>query len=537
MTNIIRKALSEITVPEGRRSIDHAKVSEIADSIRIVGKLLQPLGITENDVLVYGRHRLAACKLLGHDEIDCIMLDGNDWQIELAEIDENFIRRELDPHSRGKLALRRDEILEAQGLRAKVGQGRPSKNGADSALLKTTAMLAKEAGMSERSLQEDKQIARDLVPKAVEAAKMIGAKKDSMLKLSRKSNEEQEAIAQKILDGEATTIPAAISAVLAKLSDEELNDRINRAIVEDRGDSEALNERSRRKSRGFVDDVRAGKYDDGFCKKQIRKITKTSDTKGVAMKELLTLFLDTLGCEKSLDDKETLAKLLDSETKRSEAFTARLKALRDEFPSEDITSTLDGLSNTPQDHDNSDDIEDNDVSDAINAEECCEPPNNDVSVAIEKNDDSALGSACDDSVPPTSKPFTSDFETYETTRCKGNNQSSGKKNPHATSDSPNHDDSGVALPTLIARGKGYVAKGRLTGQGDSFVVLAGSTINQITANTMPPAAKAKRQELQSPKFGVIKNFAFKQDHVFSSASAAAAVIGGRSVSAKKFWKS
>jgi len=133
--NIIRTVLSEIKVSEGRREIDPVRVAEIAESIETIDKLLHPIGITVNNVLVYGGHRLAAYKLLGRTEIECVVLDCDELRIELAEIDENLMHRALDPISRGKLALRRDEILDALGLRARVGQGRPSKNGADSAPL------------------------------------------------------------------------------------------------------------------------------------------------------------------------------------------------------------------------------------------------------------------------------------------------------------------------------------------------------------------------------------------------------------------
>ena len=53
----------------------------------------------------------------------------------------------------GELAIKRDEILEALGVRAKIGQGRPEKNGEENSPLKTTADIAKEIGVSERILQ------------------------------------------------------------------------------------------------------------------------------------------------------------------------------------------------------------------------------------------------------------------------------------------------------------------------------------------------------------------------------------------------
>lgn len=72
MTNIIRKPLSEISVSEEQRIIEHSKVLELVESIKIIG-LLQPIGIDMNGMLVYGGHRLEAHKLLGRNEIECVV--------------------------------------------------------------------------------------------------------------------------------------------------------------------------------------------------------------------------------------------------------------------------------------------------------------------------------------------------------------------------------------------------------------------------------------------------------------------------------
>jgi ParB family chromosome partitioning protein len=189
--------LSEIIIPAGRRDINHVKVSELAESIKIVG-LINPITVGKDNTLITGAHRLEACRLLGFDEIGCVVLDCDDLRTELVEIDENLIRNDLDPISVGELALRRDEILEALGLRAKVGQGRPAKNGAVPAPLKTTESIAKESGISERTLQENKQLAKNLVPEAKEAVRQKTLPKSAALEISRLEPEKQrEVIAKK----------------------------------------------------------------------------------------------------------------------------------------------------------------------------------------------------------------------------------------------------------------------------------------------------------------------------------------------------
>jgi len=197
---IIKRKLSDIVVPERRRSIDHAKVLELAESIKIVG-LLNPITIDKGGKLIAGGHRLEACRLLGHDEIECIVLDGGELHIELAEIDENLIRNDLDYISVGEMANRRNEILEALGLRAKVGDNQHTGGGAESALPKTTAKIAKEAGVSERVLQENMQLARELVPEAKKLCREKAIPKSKALKIAQMTQEQQQEVVEQLAQG------------------------------------------------------------------------------------------------------------------------------------------------------------------------------------------------------------------------------------------------------------------------------------------------------------------------------------------------
>ena len=109
--------IDEIIVADNRRRIDEAKVRELAESIQKVG-LLNPITVTLEKKLVAGEHRLRACLLLGWTEIECQTIQGDERLQQLAEIDENLVRNDLDPISVGELAIKRDEILETLGLRA-----------------------------------------------------------------------------------------------------------------------------------------------------------------------------------------------------------------------------------------------------------------------------------------------------------------------------------------------------------------------------------------------------------------------------------
>ena len=86
--------INEITVSPGRREAAPGDVKELADSILDLG-LINPVMVDQSYTLIAGLHRLEAMKLLGRTEIECTVSDLAGLQAELAEIDENFIRKDL----------------------------------------------------------------------------------------------------------------------------------------------------------------------------------------------------------------------------------------------------------------------------------------------------------------------------------------------------------------------------------------------------------------------------------------------------------
>lgn len=186
--------ISDIVIGENRRAIDDDVVNNIRESIRSVG-LLNPITIGTNNKLIAGAHRLEACRMLGWTEIEsnCINLAG--LETELAEIDENLIRNDLDVLEQGVYCLRRDRVLEELGIRAKAH--RPVK-GADSAPLTTTADIAQQAGMSERTFQQRKQIAESLTPEVHEIIRGTGLADNAsqLLNLARVAVPKQKEIAE-----------------------------------------------------------------------------------------------------------------------------------------------------------------------------------------------------------------------------------------------------------------------------------------------------------------------------------------------------
>lgn len=125
--------------------------------------LLQPITVNVAGALVAGRHRLEAARSLGWDVISAVVVEEDDLLNRLAEIDENLQRFDLTVYEQAKHAEERERVLEGLGQRAtpKHNQHAP----ATTAGAKTTADIANEAGMSERSWRQRVKIGKGLGPK------------------------------------------------------------------------------------------------------------------------------------------------------------------------------------------------------------------------------------------------------------------------------------------------------------------------------------------------------------------------------------
>jgi ParB family chromosome partitioning protein len=104
--------IERIQIPERRRQLQLDKVQGLAESIGEIG-LLNPIVVAASR-LVAGRHRLEAVRLLGWETIPAIELTLEALDRELAEIDENLIRADLDVIERGDHYKRRKEIFLAK---------------------------------------------------------------------------------------------------------------------------------------------------------------------------------------------------------------------------------------------------------------------------------------------------------------------------------------------------------------------------------------------------------------------------------------
>jgi hypothetical protein len=173
--------------------------------------LLHPIGVTGDRWLVFGRHRLAACRLLGWSEIPCLQWDFDELRLAIATLDENLIRQELTQLEVGEHLCRREELLLLLGARRTAG--RHPKRQQVGSQLKTTKDLGVELKMSDRGVRQAKQIARDINADVKDLIRdtPLADKTTELLRLARLAADQQESIARLLLDGDAKTVREAVT--------------------------------------------------------------------------------------------------------------------------------------------------------------------------------------------------------------------------------------------------------------------------------------------------------------------------------------
>jgi len=180
--------LDAIAIGSGRRKMAKENVADLATSIGMIG-LRNPITVLPPDAagqypLVAGRHRLEACRLLGHPEIEAAIIEDK-IAAELWEISENLHRAELTAMQRSiqigrwiKLTaekLKRDQRdgansgqvgpIKPRAHRSTGGRRGPKETGTNAA--------ARELGISEASAKRSVTIA-GLTAAAQKEAERLG---------------------------------------------------------------------------------------------------------------------------------------------------------------------------------------------------------------------------------------------------------------------------------------------------------------------------------------------------------------------------
>lgn len=193
--------LFQITVNDGRREADPEAVQKLAESISKVG-LINPITVDKDYTLIAGLHRLEAAKMLGWAEIECTVNDLDGLLAELAEIDENLIRRKLHYTDEGKQLARRKEIYEALHPETQQGKRNGQTSKKDTVSVLETKPFAEDAaeqlGTTARSVRRKIQVSQNLAPEVQDLAKKENIRFRDALKLSRLPPDQQEDAARQL---------------------------------------------------------------------------------------------------------------------------------------------------------------------------------------------------------------------------------------------------------------------------------------------------------------------------------------------------
>lgn len=221
--------ISEIIVKNRKRPADN--IDELVNSIQEIG-LINPVTISKDNVLIAGYHRIEACKKLGWEKIPATIADLSELKSELAEIDENLIRKELTALQNAEQLQRRKEIYET--LYPESTEKNRKKLGAEKTNNKTASEMispasfvkdtAKKTGKSERSIQQDIQIASNL-PEEVKVEiknSKIEDNKTDLLELAKiKEPEKQLEIIEQVKNGQVKNVKSAINAEKENITESE----------------------------------------------------------------------------------------------------------------------------------------------------------------------------------------------------------------------------------------------------------------------------------------------------------------------------
>lgn len=212
----MRIPITEIKIIPGRRKAVPSHIAELAKSIADVG-LLNPITVNEDHTLIAGLHRLEAAKLLNWTEIDCTICDIDSTRAELAEIDENVIRRPLSDMELNRALTRRKELYEALYpetiARNRPGhvsnhQGSSDKLSSESKVKSFVEDTAEKLGVSTRTIERHLYLAEHLTPKVSEILKKMDKQppRCELMKLARLEPGQQEECVALFMSGEIKSV-------------------------------------------------------------------------------------------------------------------------------------------------------------------------------------------------------------------------------------------------------------------------------------------------------------------------------------------
>jgi hypothetical protein len=225
-----------------RRPLSMDVVNRMVDSIRLIG-LLTPIAVRaegERARGVTGAHRHAACRQLGWSKIPVRVIPEtmSAVEIELIEIDENLVRKNLDAAQEALAIERRAGLIRAMAEEQEKARadgapnGAPSKQAERRAGKKTgpdpasTRDLAKKTGMSEgrinRARKRVKVLGTDVLEKVQGTELAKPGELDALAALGKESPEEQQQLIDQAKVGEKVSARTALKQRRPRRSEAEI---------------------------------------------------------------------------------------------------------------------------------------------------------------------------------------------------------------------------------------------------------------------------------------------------------------------------
>ena len=188
-------SFDEIDISDNARPYNATDVVTLANSIRAIG-LLTPLTVIERSgryLLVAGRHRLEALRLVHADKVPVRIVDFDDVEARLWTISENLHRAELTVTQRADQITEWIRLTEAKLQSSQVGTKGPVGHRPPSGV----NAAARDLGVSKSEAHRAVKIAA-ITPEAKEAAREAGIanNQSALLKVASYADEDQvEAVA------------------------------------------------------------------------------------------------------------------------------------------------------------------------------------------------------------------------------------------------------------------------------------------------------------------------------------------------------
>lgn len=192
--------ITDIKINPNRRTLNIDKVKELSESIKDIG-LLNPITLNQDNQLIAGLHRIEAYKLLNRDFIECNIINVDTLNGKLAEIDENLMRNDLHFIERGECLKQRKIIYEELYPETKRESSLKQHRNEIISFREEPAFTdstAKSFNVSKRTIEQEIQMATNLIPDAKKIIIQKDVSKTDAILIARQSIEKQKKIIKKL---------------------------------------------------------------------------------------------------------------------------------------------------------------------------------------------------------------------------------------------------------------------------------------------------------------------------------------------------